>query len=81
MCARFRLIATAEELVEWFKLRKELNLAPRYNIAPTQPVLAVRQGGPAGPRVDHLMHWGLILTALHFSPGEGADADLRPVLV
>ena len=60
MCARYSLTATAEELVEWFKLRKKLNIVPRYNIAPTQPVLVIRQDPGSGERVDDLMLWGLI---------------------
>jgi putative SOS response-associated peptidase YedK len=60
MCARYSLTATAEELIEWFKLRKRLNIVPRYNIAPTQPVLVIRQDPDSGERVDDLMHWGLI---------------------
>lgn len=60
MCARYSLIATAEELVEWFKLRKTLELVPRYNIAPTQAVAVVRQDPASGERTFALMHWGLI---------------------
>ncbi|MCZ6748683.1 MAG: SOS response-associated peptidase [SAR324 cluster bacterium] len=60
MCARYSLIASAEDLVAWFKLRKELELAPRYNIAPTQPVGVVRQEPEGGGRRFDLMHWGLI---------------------
>jgi putative SOS response-associated peptidase YedK len=60
MCARYSLIATAEELMEWFKLRQQLSLAPRYNIAPTQPVGVVRQDPESGERRFDLMHWGLI---------------------
>ena len=60
MCARYSLIATAEELVEWFKLRKKIELAPRYNIAPTQAVAVVRQDAPGGERRYDLMRWGLI---------------------
>jgi putative SOS response-associated peptidase YedK len=60
MCARYSLIATAEELVEWFKLRKQLTLAPRYNIAPTQPVMVVRQDPDTSERAFELMRWGLI---------------------
>lgn len=41
MCARYSLTASAEELIEWFKLRKQLRIVPRYNIAPTQPVLVL----------------------------------------
>jgi len=35
-------------------------LSPRYNIAPTQPILAIRQSGFAGERSLDLLRWGLV---------------------
>jgi putative SOS response-associated peptidase YedK len=60
MCARYNLIADAAELIEWFRLRRNLLLKPRYNIAPTQSVIVVRQGEEGAERRNDLMHWGLI---------------------
>ena len=60
MCARYSLIASAEDLGAWFRRRKGWGLAPRYNIAPTQPEGVVRQGPGGGGRRFDLMHWGLI---------------------
>ena len=60
MCARYSLFATAEELVEWFRLGRGLRLAPRYNIAPTQPVPAVIQPAGSADRVMTAFRWGLI---------------------
>ena len=47
-----------EDIQQRFELfASDLTYSPRYNIAPTQPVLAVTDGG--GRRVP-FMRWGLI---------------------
>jgi putative SOS response-associated peptidase YedK len=58
MCGRFALSATAAELAAQFEVELGATLAPRYNIAPSQPVLIVR-GGDDG-RVAALVRWGLV---------------------
>ncbi len=58
MCGRFTLRTPAAELVKIFELVRTLELAPRYNIGPTQPIAAVRES-PTGRELV-LMHWGLI---------------------
>ncbi len=63
MCGRFTLRAPAHALAAAFKVAIAANLAPRYNIAPTQPVAVVRTApAPAGKRVRAfaLLRWGLI---------------------
>ena len=60
MCGRFSLNAAEAELRRLFGYDgPPLNLAPRYNIAPTQtsPVVAV---GREGTRKMVMMRWGLI---------------------
>jgi putative SOS response-associated peptidase YedK len=60
MCGRFNLIATPSELSELFSFAITEALPPRYNIAPTQPVVAVRhEHGAPGPALGLLL-WGLI---------------------
>ncbi len=63
MCGRFTLRATREELAALFQLPMEQvpPWVPRYNIAPTQPVLGVRvlQESDLGREMTFL-HWGLI---------------------
>jgi putative SOS response-associated peptidase YedK len=60
MCGRFTLIAPGEAIAEHFGLREIPTLAPRYNIAPTQPVAAIRISSKSGtPELTHF-HWGLI---------------------
>jgi putative SOS response-associated peptidase YedK len=60
MCGRFALIDPAEQLALQFDLPPIADLTPRYNIAPTQPVLAVRQSQGNGTREWALLRWGLI---------------------
>jgi len=59
MCGRFGLKASAAELQRAFDLEPLPEaIAPRYNIAPSQPVLAVRHDGAR--RHAELYRWGLI---------------------
>lgn len=59
MCGRFTLTASAQRLQEIFPLFEMLAATPRYNIAPTQQILAVRQDDAAKPKASWL-RWGLI---------------------
>src|SRR5437879_3735137 len=59
MCGRFTLSANAQRLQECFPLFDIPETQPRFNIAPTQPVLAVRQEENTRPQVVPL-RWGLI---------------------
>ncbi len=60
MCGRFTLITPAEALAEQFQLFEIPSLVPRYNIAPTQPVAAVRRVPGDGQRELVLLRWGLV---------------------
>ncbi len=61
MCGRYRLSRRKQILAEHFDaLSGEDDWSPHYNIAPTQPVPAIRQN-PKQPQRDlSLMRWGLI---------------------
>jgi putative SOS response-associated peptidase YedK len=59
MCARYTLSAPAHALAELFDLDLLFDVRPRYNIAPTQDVLAVR-AAPDGLRKYVKLRWGLI---------------------
>jgi putative SOS response-associated peptidase YedK len=61
MCGRYRLSRRKQLVDEYFDTVSDgCEWAPRYNIAPTQPVPVVRQN-PKGPiRELSLMRWGLI---------------------
>lgn len=57
MCGRATLSAPPEDLRELFGLDEAPALAPRFNIAPTQPIAIVRA---TLPRRIELVRWGLI---------------------
>ncbi|RPF50577.1 SOS response-associated peptidase [Aquisalibacillus elongatus] len=58
MCGRFTFVANPEEVMEEYQLDEPFEFPVRYNIAPTQQVLAIVNDG------DHnragLMNWGLV---------------------
>jgi putative SOS response-associated peptidase YedK len=58
MCGRFTLRTPPKDLIEVFQLLHTLEMMPRYNIAPTQPVAVVRQGATC--REMSLLRWGLV---------------------
>jgi len=65
MCGRFALISPGEALIEQFGLNPEIttsvsSLAPRYNIAPTQPVAAIRLTPGSQNKELTFFRWGLI---------------------
>lgn len=59
MCSRYSLTAPHEAVRAYFATKTAHDFPPRYNIAPTQPVLVVRRNH-AGDREQHLVRWGLI---------------------
>lgn len=68
MCGRFTLTASPDEIAEILALAEIEDFPPRYNIAPTQPILVVVGGSEARPdanrpgREARLVRWGLIPT-------------------
>jgi putative SOS response-associated peptidase YedK len=68
MCGRYTLRTPLSVLAGQFEFEfldqpdflAQHDLGPRYNIAPTQDVAAIRVVEPGGPRQLALLHWGLI---------------------
>jgi putative SOS response-associated peptidase YedK len=59
MCGRYRLSRRKQVVEEYFESPSdEEDWNPRYNIAPTQPVAAIRQAGQN--RILSIMRWGLV---------------------
>jgi putative SOS response-associated peptidase YedK len=58
MCERFYLTATPADIRKHFKLDKVAGLAPRYNIAATQPSPIVAAAGKG--RALRIARWGLV---------------------
>ena len=59
MCGRFVQYSDPKVYASCFELDAVCNAAPRYNLAPTQPVLAVRKAED-GARVLVPLRWGLV---------------------
>lgn len=72
MCGRYASTLPPEMMVELFKLLKGIDMVPRYNIAPTQPIVAIWEA--EGRREGHFARWGLV-------PGWVKDPREFPLLV
>jgi len=59
MCGRFAL-PTPEELAGHFNLKNTFKLEPRYNIAPSQDIVAMRSIPDTTEREFVLLRWGFI---------------------
>ena len=59
MCSRYSLTSPPEAVRSLFDLPTVDDFPPRYNIAPTEPVLIARLDAK-GARELHLVRWGLI---------------------
>jgi putative SOS response-associated peptidase YedK len=59
VCGRFTLFASNDEIARLLDLAQAPPLEPRYNVAPTQQVVAVR-ADHAGQREPAFLRWGLI---------------------
>lgn len=66
MCGRYSLTTPVEGLRQLFEFPEQPNLMPRYNIAPTQQVAAVRSARPAGA------------TEKSADPGDAGVGDAEP---
>jgi putative SOS response-associated peptidase YedK len=59
MCGRFAFYSPKEAVLQFFGVEFPGELEPRYNIAPTQNVAAIRLDAH-GVREPVLLHWGLV---------------------
>ncbi|HVN43413.1 MAG TPA: SOS response-associated peptidase [Steroidobacteraceae bacterium] len=61
MCGRFAFYSPREAVARLFAVPAEgPEIEPRYNIAPTQYVAAVRAGEPPATRALSMLYWGLV---------------------
>ena len=58
MCGRYAVTLPRELMVELFNLLEAADMPPRYNIKPTDPIVAIRERN--GERKAKLYRWGLI---------------------
>lgn len=59
MCGRYLLTAPVDALAALFGFQGRPNLAPRWNIAPTQTAAVIRPAGAAGRELAFL-RWGIV---------------------
>jgi putative SOS response-associated peptidase YedK len=72
MCGRYASTLPPEMMVELFRLLKSVDMVPRFNIAPTQPIVAIWE--QEGRREARFARWGLV-------PGWVKDPREFPLLV
>ena len=60
MCGRFAFYSPAEATAALFGAAGALDLEPRYNVAPTQYVAAIRNAETGGERELVALRWGLV---------------------
>jgi putative SOS response-associated peptidase YedK len=72
MCGRFTLRTPKERIKREFQLPEEPSVEARYNIAPTQNIIAVRQSADGREAVE--LKWGLI-------PSWAKDASMGARLI
>lgn len=59
MCGRYALATTAQEMVEHFKLMREVKFQPGFNIAPGRKILNIVELDDGSLKPVNL-HWGLV---------------------
>ncbi|MCP8895730.1 SOS response-associated peptidase [Shinella daejeonensis] len=80
MCGRFALVAKTDAARDYFGGVDFGDFAPRYNIAPTQPILVVVAGERADPR-SNLPERRAVLVRWGFLPGWVKDPRDFPLLI
>ena len=60
MCGRFSQTASPEVIAQQFELTDPPLFAPRYNIAPSQPITAIRIDPDTATWTLVMLRWGLI---------------------
>ncbi|MFB2551096.1 SOS response-associated peptidase [Ensifer soli] len=80
MCGRYALTATPGDVAEAFGLAGLEAFPPRYNIAPTQPILVVR-AGEKGPPGSNLPERRALLARWGFTPAWVKDPATFPLLI
>ncbi|MEO0880313.1 MAG: SOS response-associated peptidase [Pseudomonadota bacterium] len=80
MCGRYLLTATPDEIARFFRdagidIELRENFPPRYNIAPSQPILIMRNG-ETRKREAALVSWGFLPSWTKF---ENSRPQMRPM--
>ena len=75
MCGRFTQTHSGQALAKAFGLTAAPEIPPRYNIAPSQPILVVRAGGNGRDVVA--LRWGLIPSWMKQAPKDARLINAR----
>ena len=59
MCGRFAFYSPRESVQEYFGVEVPFAFEPRYNVAPSQEVMVIRQQANAQPETE-MLKWGLV---------------------
>lgn len=65
MCGRFIVTSPEKNLAEHFGLFEEPKLSPRYNIAPTEEIAAIRRDPDSNGKRLTSLKWGLVQSIVH----------------
>lgn len=80
MCGRFAVTVTPEQLEELLGVIEIEDFPPRYNVAPTQPILVV-VAGPTREPGSNLPARKALLARWGFIPGWARDPKAMPLLI
>lgn len=80
MCGRFSLIASPEDLAEFFAVLELEKFPERYNIAPTQPIMVIVDG-PTSSEGSNLPQRRALLVRWGFTPTWVKDPKDFPLLI
>lgn len=58
MCGRYATTLPPQLMIDLFRVMNKIDFPPRYNIAPTQPIVAILE--EHGRRNARLVRWGLV---------------------
>ena len=67
MCGRFAFFSPSEATAALFGVDMSIELKPRYNIAPTQDIAAIRMDTEDTVELV-MLRWGLVPFWLHLGP-------------
>jgi putative SOS response-associated peptidase YedK len=76
MCGRYVYTLPADAMAQLFRLARVEAFAPRWNIAPSQPIPVVRVGAD-GEREGALLRWGLHPVWMKEPPGAKSRINAR----
>jgi hypothetical protein len=81
MCGRFALFAPASQIAETFGVAPPTSDRPRYNIAPSQDILAIFEDPEDGETKPAEFRWGLIPSFLNVEDERPAREQINDAYI